>query len=360
MSDHDTDRLDKLLARRASRWVEDMRDATPQQRSAFVAWLKESPANVRNFLLMSMIDQSLEAVDPERSHDVESLLATVDPTIVELPRLPARPTPKNPRRTRWAISIVAAAACVLGGSVIAWFSMNHREPEWRVFETAIGEQRAFELEDGSLIHLNTHSRAAIHFSAHAREVRLLDGEALFRVQHDSSRPFRVYTNDAVIQAVGTQFNVYERPQGTSVAVIEGRVNIQPATAATTLAATPRAEALSAVAQLPTSPGRIVHSSEEAEITHQGEVSVRAAPDVTDAVAWQKRRLVFRQQTLEFIAAEFNRYSRKQIRVESPAVANRVYTGVFDADDVDSFAQALASDPRVDVQSTAQTIVITSR
>lgn len=360
MSHHDTDPLEKLLARRASRWIEELGEATPQTRSAFVAWLKESPANVRNFLLMSMIDQSLEGVDPERSHDVESLLATVDPKIVELPRLPVRPVPENPRRTRWAVALVAAAACVIGGSVIAWFSMNHRESAWRVFETATGEQRAFELEDGSLIHLNTHSRAAIHFSARAREVRLLDGEALFRVQHDASRPFRVYTNDAVIQAVGTQFNVYERSQGTSVAVIEGRVDIEPAIPGATLASTPRAKPSSTAAQLATSPGRIVHSSEEAEINHQGEVSVRAAPDVTDAVAWQKRRLVFRQQTLEFIAAQFNRYSRKQIRVEGAAATNRVYTGVFDADDVDSFAQALASDPQLGVQSTAQAIVITAR
>jgi ferric-dicitrate binding protein FerR (iron transport regulator) len=82
--------------------------------------------------------------------------------------------------------------------------------------------------------------------------------------------------------------------------------------------------------------------------------------VADAVAWQKRRLVFRQQTLEFIAAQFNRYSRKQIRIEGPAVANRVYTGVFDADDVDSFAQALASDPKLGVEESAQAIVITSR
>ncbi len=358
MSDHDTDPLEQLLARRASRWVEDMRNATPQERSAFVAWVKESPGNVRNFLLISMIDQSLEDVDPNRELDVEPLLATVDPAIVELPRLPIRPPAKNPRRARWAAAGVAA--CLIACSVIGWFLLNPREPAWRVFETATGEQRAFELEDGSLIHLNTHSRAAIHYSANGRDVRLLEGEALFRVQHDASRPFRVYTNDAVVQAVGTQFDVYERPEGTTVAVIEGRVNVQPAIPPTTLAAKTRADLSSLRAQPPTSSGRIVHSSEEAEITHQGEVSVRAARDITDAVAWQKRRLVFRQQTLDFIAAQFNRYSRKQIRVSDPAVANRVYTGVFDADDVDSFAQALASDPQLAVQSTGQTIVIMTR
>jgi transmembrane sensor len=287
-------------------------------------------------------------------------LATVDPKIVELPRLPMRPATEKPRRRWAAVAAAAAAACVLGGSVIAWFAVEHRAPEWRVFETATGEQRAFELEDGSLLHLNTHSRAAVHFSAHAREVRLLDGEALFRVQHDASRPFRVYTNDAVIQAIGTQFNVYERPEGTAVAVIEGRVNVQPVISAPTLAPTPGGGVFRPAAKLPAAPGRIVQSSEEAEITHRGEVSVRAAPDVADAVAWQKRRLVFRQQTLEFIAAQFNRYSRKQIVVGSPALAQRVYTGVFDADDVDSFAQALASDAGLVVEDGAQAIVITSR
>jgi transmembrane sensor len=342
MTDTDTD-LEKLLARRASRWIEDMRDATPQERSAFVAWLKESPGNVRNFLLLSMIDQSLESVDPERSHDVDALLAMLDPTIIELPGLPMRPAPETPRRAWWPVAAAAAAACAIGGLGFGWFLIEHRESAWQVFETATGEQRAFELEDGSLLHLNTHSRAAVHFSAHERAVRLLEGEALFRVQHDAGRPFRVSTADAVIQAVGTQFNVYERPQGTTVAVIEGRVDIEPTVPAPSAA-----------------PGRIVRASEEAESTHQGAVRVRAAPDVADAVAWQKRRLVFRQQTLDFIAAQFNRYSRKQIRVEGPAAGKRVYTGVFDADDVDSFAQALAGDPQLGVESTAQTIVITSR
>ena len=358
MSNYDTD-LEKLVARRASGWIEELQDATPQERAAFVAWLKESPGNVRDFLLLSMIDESLGTVDPERSHDVDALLASLDPTIIELPRLPMRSPRQEPRRARWTAAVTAAAACAIGGLGFAWFVADHRESAWQLFETATGEQRAFELEDGSLIHLNTHSRAAIRFSAHARDVRLLDGEALFRVQHDASRPFRVYTSDAVIQAVGTQFNVYERPQGTTVAVIEGRVNIQPAVPSAA-PAIPGAQPLSSPEGMPVPTGRIVRSSEEADITHQGEVSVRAAPDVADAVAWQKRRLVFRQQPLEFIAAQFNRYSRRQIRIEGPAAAHRVYTGVFDADDVDSFAEALASDPQLGVESTPQTIVITSR
>jgi transmembrane sensor len=68
------------------------------------------------------------------------------------------------------------------------------------------------------------------------------------------------------------------------------------------------------------------------------LSVRAVPDVSDVVAWRERRLVFREQTLERIVAEFNRYNSRQMRLEGGGVASRVFTGVFDADDADSLAQ----------------------
>ena len=59
---------------------------------------------------------------------------------------------------------------------------------------------------------------------------MLRGEALFRVHHDAGRPFRVYTDDAIVQAVGTQFDVYRRDDGTVVSVLEGRVDVTPAAA----------------------------------------------------------------------------------------------------------------------------------
>ncbi len=59
----------------------------------------------------------------------------------------------------------------------------------------------------------------------SRRVDLTAGEAVFRVSKDATRPFRVHTNDAVIQAVGTQFNVNARSDMTIVTVIEGRVSV---------------------------------------------------------------------------------------------------------------------------------------
>jgi transmembrane sensor len=191
--------------------------------------------------------------------------------------------------------------------------------------------------------LNTHSRVALRFSNQLREVRLLQGEALFRVHHDATRPFRVYTADAVIQAVGTQFNVYERADGTEVAVIEGRVSV------TAESHPPREIAT-----------RSVGASEEAHVARSGQVSVRSAPDVSDVLAWRERRLVFKQETLGRIVSEFNRYSDRQIRLEGADAKSRLFSGVFDVDDPESLAQVLTRDATLSVRNSDNGIVISSR
>jgi ferric-dicitrate binding protein FerR (iron transport regulator) len=56
-------------------------------------------------------------------------------------------------------------------------------------------------------------------------VRLLRGEALFRVQHEPGRAFRVHSGAAIIEAVGTEFNVLHRQSDSMLSVIEGRVRV---------------------------------------------------------------------------------------------------------------------------------------
>jgi transmembrane sensor len=357
--DNETRRLEELLAQQASQWVEILRDPSAEQRIAFIAWLKESPRNVRDFLLMLTVDQALDGIDARHAHDIQELVAAASGRIVEFPRpFVRRPIASSPPR-RWKAASLAAA--VAAASLVAAFLWNRHSSQWTQFETAAGEQRAFELEDGSVIHLNTGSSAAIRFSAHARDVRLMKGEALFRVHHDAQRPFSVFTRDAVIQAVGTQFDVYERRDGTEVSVIEGRVNVRAAPEAELPAAAPDA-AVPARAAARTHPaaGLIVHSSEGVKINHFGDVSAPAAVDVAEAVAWRERRLIFREQRLDVIAEQFNRYSRKQIRLDGAQLGTRLYTGVFDADDVESLAQILARDPQLAVESTEQAVIVKAR
>jgi transmembrane sensor len=338
-----------------------MRDPTPKDQAAFVAWLKESPRNVRDFLLMLSVERALEDLDAERLHDIDALLASVDRRVTPIFRRPMPAEIMSPRHWRrpW-VAVVASALLVLIGG---WFIWRPGASDWRVFATATGEQRAFELEDGSVINLNTHSRVAIRFGHGERGVRLLEGEALFNVHHDSARPFRVYTQDAVVQAVGTQFNVYKRARDTVVSVIAGRVSVaaEPAMQADfPVLSRLRPAAPPNATTLRTASVQSVGPSEEAQISSAGSVSVRSLPDVTEAVAWRDRRLIFRQQTLEHIVEEFNRYSRRQIQLKGADVENRVYTGVFDVDDTESLEQALAHDADLIVDQSDAGIVIRHR
>jgi transmembrane sensor len=361
-------RLEFLHAQQASAWVQVLLDPTAEQRAAFVKWLKDSPRNVRDFLFMLTIEQGLEHLDAHRVHDIEALLSQADGRVVPLsgalPRAPAAsgtPTSRGQRAfLRWAHlrrprRWIAVAATAAAAFLVVWTFLAREPHGWKEFATATGEQRAFDLDDGSVIHLNTHSRVALRFAGQTREVRLLQGEALFRVRHDAARPFRVYTSDAVIQAVGTQFDVYNRPEGTEVAVIEGRVSV-----------TPEAHPALASFNVPAASvhedpkTRSVGASEEARIDRGGVLSVRVAPDVSDAVAWRERRLVFRQETLAHIVAEFNRYNARQIRLQGADVATRVFTGVFDADDPDSLAQVLARDSSLSVSYSDRAIVVNTR
>jgi ferric-dicitrate binding protein FerR (iron transport regulator) len=45
--------------------------------------------------------------------------------------------------------------------------------------------------------------------------------ANFKVKQDATRPFRVHVDSVVVQAIGTQFDVYRLKDQTNVAVIEG-------------------------------------------------------------------------------------------------------------------------------------------
>ncbi len=196
-----------------------------------------------------------------------------------------------------------------------------------------------QLQDGSVVNLNTSSRLRVRITNEARELELLEGEALFKVQRDGARPFRVRTPNTVIQAVGTQFNVYSRSGGTTVSVLEGRVRVP-------------VEEGAAPAML--------SAGEGIEIASDGKVSHRLQVNAAQAIAWQQRRLVFDEETLSNIALEFNRYNHRQVLVQDAAAGSRRFSGIFDADDPDSLAQLLSREVSLAVERQGEAIRIRSR
>jgi len=335
------------IAEEAAEWLAVLDAANPEQRASFARWITESPLHLREFLLMTSLESELHRLDPKRGLPREAILKAVPNNVIPLSlnvnsAVAEAEVDVPGTRRRWILAAIAAT--VLLSAVVPLLLT----PKSQQFATAVGEQRKISLLDGSIIYLNTKSRITVLFTAHGREVQLLEGEALFKVQHDPSRPFRVLAGVSVIQAVGTQFDVDRRPSATLVSVIEGRVQVSTAGADRPWVRTAR----DSTAQL--------NAGEEARIGSNGNLQRRSSIDPISIATWRQHRLVFRDDNLEDIAAEFNRYnSRAQIELEGDAVRTRRYTAVFDADDPGSFVDFLRRDPSLMVTASDSEFIIRS-
>lgn len=322
-------------------WIERCREREADSEELF-DWITESPRHVEVFVQALTLEQRIVGIPAEHwrgmaAGDDEAdrggaHQSNVVPLAIDQPTEP-RELPVS-RGWRLGLAAVAAGLAVAVGALM-W--REHLAPQ--EFVTAIGEQRIVQLQDGSVVNLNTDSRLRVRITAQTRELELLGGEALFKVQQDSARPFRVSTRDTVIQAVGTQFNVYSRASGTTVSVLEGRVRV-PVEGGDT-------------------PG-LLSAGERVEISSDGTVGRREPLNAAQATAWQQRRLVFDEETLSNIIAEFNRYNHRQLGVQDATAAGRRFSGVFDADDPESLAQLLSRDASLAVERRRGAITIRSR
>jgi len=205
---------------------------------------------------------------------------------------------------------------------------------WETYQTEFGGFQRVALADGSTAMLNTDSRIRVKLSANRREIRLEKGEALFTVAHDTRRPFDVTAADTVVRAVGTAFSVRLRDQRqVDVLVTEGRVAIDPSDDSVN-SKLPEPVALPTVSTL--TAGETV----SVKAHRQLRVQKVADADVTRKLAWTQGRIWFDRVTLAEAVAEFNRYNRRQLMIDDPAIAGIHVGGAFEATDLDSFVAAL--------------------
>lgn len=342
---------DEWFAYEAAEWIDRLEHGGDDDEKAFLKYLAESPRNVQEALLASAWDRELSGLlDRDRKIDVHALIAACG-NVVPMPG--ANPSTENRRtRPRWQWPALAAS---VAGAAVTLFLIAPSLMQWWApseFKTSIGEQRAIEFADGSVIALNTQSGVRVKFSDEAREVYLHQGQAMFTVAKDRSRPFRVHAGDAVVEAIGTKFDVRRFADRVSVAVIEGRVQV------------------ASDSSLPASDTQLAQLAERTSlaagqavnVAKNGVVTPPAPIDPTEVSAWQQRRLVFRNNTLAEIAEEFSRYNRTpQIRIEGEELrARRLPVAVFDADDPESLITYLASEGSIEVDRGSDSITIRQR
>jgi transmembrane sensor len=349
----------------ACEWFVEFRTDEPDEdhRRRFQAWLQESPASVAAYMDVAKcwIHADIPAVAsryPRQELIAEATRAEADaPIAIADATLSARsPLAMGEMRSAsrlksrpWAARMAIAASllvCAMGA--LLWWTQR----DVRTYSTNAGEHQFIVLRDGSMLNLNSRSRVRVHYVARERSVDLLEGQALFSVAKDPSRPFVVYSGGTQVKAVGTEFDVYRKASGTVVTVIEGRVAVLAASES--LAAGPQRGSKPIAA-----PARMVSAGEQ--LTVQLDAAPRIATlDVSNAVNWTQGRLVFASTPLDEVAEEFNRYNERQIIIADAQLKPFEIDGVFSSTDTNALIQFLRRRPDIEVIENDAQIVVRGR
>jgi len=268
---------------------------------------------------------------------------------------------------RPAIAVSLAVLAIAGGTLMML------ELSAPTYATAQGEQRRIELADGSTVELNSRSRIRVKYSKQERDVEIVEGQALFKVAHDANRPFIVAVGATRIRAIGTQFDVYKKSGTTVVSVVEGRVAVcsthqrSALSSRATGAATERPPLATPTAQRePVSPGLIPGAGDSFLVAAGEQVTVTAEstqkavrPNVSNATSWTRDEIVFEGATLSDVAAEFNRYNKRQLVIDDPDRLNFHISGTFSSADPESLIRFLRQRIGVRVTETGGQIRISA-
>jgi transmembrane sensor len=299
---------------------------------------------VKELLLASRVQQATHAIDPERRIDVEELIVRAKANANVLPldtrgALSAQKL-KPAHHRRW---IARAAATIAALTLLAWFAHSRFNDE-SLYATERGEQRMFKLDDGSVVFLNTQSRAQVRYSETSRDIYLNQGQALFQVEHDAARPFRVHAASVIIQAIGTQFDVRLDSDRATVSVVEGSVQVSMSSSAE-----PAGEATR------------ITAGEGATVEAGGRIERAKTMDTKTATAWRQQRLIFHDTPLREIAAEFNRYNTEpRLHVAGDALSARRFDGSFNALRPESFLTYLSQEQGLNFERHGNEVVIRER
>jgi transmembrane sensor len=318
----------------AAEWISrlDRADASDEDREAFAAWRSLSFDNQMAVDRLSALWSDMDALRV-MAHSNDSSL------VFKSPRRTLESHRPSNRSTVMLVGAAASLAICIGLS-LTLHRTSAVDSEAEVYATAIGEQRAIALEDGSSVQLNTSSRLEVHFTPERRDLRLLQGEAYFEVAPNKNRPFSVYAGEDVARAIGTAFVVRLRDQEMEVTVTKGTVDVSKLEGST------KSRQLSSTVQLPRRSLSVISAAQdsapEAAVVNNGQIT-RQTLEPSDAarrLAWRQGVLDFSGETLPEAVADVSRYTDVQIEIADPRLADVRIGGYFKIGEVEPMLQAL--------------------
>ncbi|WP_434707393.1 FecR domain-containing protein [Pseudomonas sp. R1-1] len=305
MSRREPRALDPAIVEQAIQWLVRVRfnQADEQTQRSFEHWLQQRPEHGLAWQRVETLGDDFEGVPSQLARQ------TLDGT-------------RQGMRRRESLKLLGVLATV---GTAAWLGRDYTPVPAMLAQqrSSTGERRRFQLDDGSLVQLNSDSAVDSEFDAQRRLIILRRGEIIVNVGADPHshqvRPFWVQSRDGLMQAHSSRFLVRERDDGTLVAAQEGSVTLFPG-----------------ARQTPAS--RNVQAGDQLLFTSSG---VRTLSDTgLDPWSWGDGVISARNMRLGDFIAELSRYRPGVLRC-ADEVADRRVSGTFQLADNDQVLALIA-------------------
>lgn len=334
-------------------------ELSAKERAAFDAWLSEDPNRVAQMSSLNKAfgSSSTPVVDVDKAWSTLSGRMNASPrgvgsrtTVPELsprPRIMSFSRPKK-RAVYWALPALAAAglAAFLTPSIRSAISSHTISgPEFTTVATATGERKSVVLAQGIDVILGPSTSLELEQEIAGKRILRLNGEAYFTVAHNQHRRLYVRTASALIEDVGTAFDVRALAGAarTDVAVVEGVVALRSAQGAATSAT-------------------VLNVSAGSTGTVDGTAPPKLAPGVRsdDALAWTRGQLAFRDAPLSEVALELNRWYGLHVSISDSSLATRTLSARFAGESAETVLNAIARTLGISYQLEGQRVTFRSQ
>ncbi|PRC10267.1 histidine kinase [Pseudomonas poae] len=229
-----------------------------------------------------------------------------------------------------AAAIAACLVVALAPSLVLRWQADYR--------TGFGETRDITLSDGSVVQLDSHSAIAVDIAGTHRDVRLLTGQAFFKVMPDKSKPFHVWTKTLQVTVTGTAFNVDSARDNPSVAVQQGSVNVDERQAGRHLASLVPGQ-------------RLTLRADRAELS-------TFSP--SQAAAWRQGQLIADDLPISEVLTQLRRYTPGIIVLRDAKLGAQRVTGVYDLRKPQAALQAVLQPHGAKVTAYSPWLLVLSR
>lgn len=222
------------------------------------------------------------------------------------------------------------------------------------FQTAVGERKLVRFGDGGSMTLNTATRVFMSYQPHSRDITLLAGELALDAKHDAARPLLVSAGGRLfdVQPGGARINIrlVDR-EHVELTVVEGEVlALRSRLAAPLSPALLRQRVTEGEWRFGASDGGILGAGWQSACR-------LSSADLDRRLAWQAGRMIFRNEQLEDVLREVERYTPTRFVLTGSELRSQRVSAVFDLGDVESVRSHLRHELGIDSRAAAKGTVL---